>query len=215
MKKGSTLSRKLIALAAALILPYLIFIFVIKLNEMDMSRQQDENKQVNFEVKKQQKIRKKVEKKSKKTRRKKSRQSLPGIKPGSMGNSLGGMGLSFGLPQFDEANFDELKDEDLLDSDKGSMDKESVDTIPKVKKRSPLVYPELARRQGISGYVVMNVLIDEQGNVEDVEIVDSKPKEIFDLQAESTIRQWKFSPATYNGQNVKVWATQKIVFKLN
>jgi len=84
-----------------------------------------------------------------------------------------------------------------------------------VIKRSPIVYPELARKQGVSGYVSMNVLIDENGNVEDVEIVDSKPTELFNLKADSTIRRWKFEPATYNGKKVKVWAMQKIVFKLN
>jgi len=95
------------------------------------------------------------------------------------------------------------------------MDKSTVDVPPKVRKRSPIVYPELARKQGVSGYVTMNVLIDEQGNVEDVDIIESKPAEIFDLKAESTIRRWKFEPGTYNGQQVKVWAMQKIVFKLD
>ena len=61
----------------------------------------------------------------------------------------------------------------------------------------------------------MNVLINEQGNVEGVEIIESKPKDIFDLKADSTIRRWQFEPATYNGKKVKVWATQKIVFKLD
>ena len=62
--------------------------------------------------------------------------------------------------------------------------------------------------------MIMNVLIDEQGNVEDVKIVESNPPEIFDLKAESTVRMWKFSPASYDGKAVKVWATQQIAFKL-
>jgi protein TonB len=94
------------------------------------------------------------------------------------------------------------------------MDKDSVDVPPRVIRRSPIVYPELARKQGISGYVTMNVLIDEEGNVEDVKVLDSEPPEIFDLKADSTIRMWKFSPASYDGKAVKVWATQRIVFKL-
>jgi protein TonB len=133
-----------------------------------------------------------------------------------LGSGLSGSGLSFGMPQFDEANFSDINDGNLLDSVAGqAMDKETVDTAPKVIRRSAVVYPDLARRQGISGYVTMNVLINESGNVEDVEIVDSKPEEIFDLKAGDTIRRWKFEPATYNGKKVKVWAMQKIVFKLD
>jgi protein TonB len=120
------------------------------------------------------------------------------------------------VPQFDETEFAEFEDDDLLNAkDSGPMDQSSVDTPPRVIRRSPIVYPELARKQGVSGFVRMNVLIDESGRVEDVKVVESQPEEIFDLKADSTIRQWRFEPATYNGKKVKVWATQKIVFKLN
>lgn len=141
---------------------------------------------------------------------------MPSVEPVDLGGALGGSGLSFGVPQFDETEFAELEDGDLLNAkNSGPMDKSSVDTPPRVIKRSPIVYPELARKQGVSGFVSMNVLIDENGSVEDVKVLESEPEEIFDLQADSTIRQWRFEPATYNGKKVKVWATQKIVFKLN
>lgn len=47
-----------------------------------------------------------------------------------------------------------------------------------------------------------------------LDIVVFQPPEIFDLKAESTVRMWKFSPASYDGKAVKVWATQQIAFKL-
>jgi len=120
------------------------------------------------------------------------------------------------MPQFNDAQFGEFKDDSLLgDISNKTMDKDSVDSVPRVLKRSPIVYPELARKQGASGYVLLNVLISENGRVEEVEILESKPKEIFDLVASSTVRRWKFEPATYMGKKVKVWATQKITFKLN
>lgn len=210
------LLRHAIALLAALIIPYLIFIAVIGLNESDLELNDAGKHQVSFDVKKQNQIKPPKPKPKPKPKRRRESQPLPSIKPSDIGSSLAGSGLSFGIPQFDEAEFTDIKDDGLLDSaGSEAMDKETVDTAPKVKRRSPVVYPELARRQGISGYVTMNVLIDEVGNVEDVEIVDSKPKEIFDLKADSTIRRWKFEPATYNGKKVKVWAMQKIVFKLD
>lgn len=208
--------RTLVALLAALIIPYLIFSVVIGLNEKSVEKERGDNKSSSFDVKKQNKIKKAAPKKKPKPKRKKVNRPLPSIKPTNIGSALSGSGLSFGMPLFDEAGFADIADNGLLDSfTNNAMDKDSVDTAPKVFKRSPIVYPELARRQGVSGYVVMNVLIDASGNVEDVEIVESKPEEIFDLKADSTIRRWKFEPATYNGKKVKVWAMQKIVFKLD
>ena len=186
------------------------------LNEKDFDIDKTLDKQVNFDVKKQQQIKKPKPKEKPKPKRRQQSQPLPSIKPSDLGSSMAGGGLSFGMPVFDDAQFADINDGGLLDSfANNTMDKDSVDTPPRVKKRSPIVYPELARRQGISGYVSMDVLIDEAGNVEDVTIVESKPKDIFDLKAENTIRSWKFEPATYNGKKVKVWAMQKIVFNLD
>ncbi len=208
--------KRIIALLAALLIPCLLFSLVIGLNESDIKMDEAADKQVSFNVNKQKQINKPKQKEKPKPKRRQHDQALPSIKPGSLGSSLSGSSLSFGVPMFDDAEFANIGDGGLLDSfADNTMDKESVDTAPRVRKRSPVVYPELARRQGISGYVSMNVLIDESGNVENVEIIESKPKDIFDLKADSTIRRWKFEPATYNGKKVKVWAMQKIVFKLD
>lgn len=202
--------------AVALVVPYLIFVLVIGLNESDLDIEKARKRELSFDVQKQQVLRQQKPKKKEEVRRRRVADALPSIKPANLGSDLGGSGLSFGVPLFDEAEFASIGDNGLLDSTiNRAMDDGSVDTPPKVRKRSPIVYPELARRQGVSGYVEMNVLIDEEGNVEDINIVDSKPKEIFDLTADSTMRAWKFEPATYNGKKVKVWAMQKIVFKLN
>lgn len=208
--------KRVTAVIAALVVPFLIFIVVISLNESSLEKDEKLDKQVSFDVKKQPEIKPPKQEKKPERKQRQQAQQLPSIKPSDLGSSLSGAGLSFGVPQFDEAQFSDIEDQGLLDSVAGkAMDKDTVDTAPKVVRRSLIVYPELARRQGISGYVTMNVLINEQGNVEDVEIVDSKPEEIFDLKADSTIRRWKFEPATYNGKKVKVWALQKIVFKLD
>lgn len=204
------------SLIASVIIPYIIFIIVIGLNESDVTDKLINDRVANFEVEKRAQIKKPEPKKEPERKETRQQDRLPSIKPSDIDTSMLGEGLSFGTPQFDEANFDEFMGDDLLGAkDSSVMDKSSVDTPPRIVKRSPIVYPELARKQGVSGYVSMNVLIDENGNVEDVEIIDSKPAEIFDLMADSTIRRWVFEPATYNGKRVKVWALQKIVFELN
>lgn len=210
------MSKRIIALIVAIVVPIVLFILVVSLNESSFEQDESDDRQVSFDVKKQKQLTKPKPKPKPKPNKRESARQLPSIKPSDIGSSLTGSGLSFGIPQFDETEFSDIADGGLLDSmGSGPMDKDTVDTAPRVVKRSPIVYPELARRQGISGYVTMNVLINESGNVEDVEIVDSRPVEIFDLKADSTIRRWRFEPATYNGKKVKVWAMQKIVFKLD
>lgn len=211
-----SIQRKLIALLVTIIVPFLIFNFVILLNETDLKKDEKQDKKTNFKVEKQQKIKKEKPKPKPKKKPRRTNQALPSIKPSNIGNNLGSGGLSFGMPQFSDAEFADFKDDALLgDLQNKTMDNESVDSAPKVIKRSSIVYPELARKQGISGYVLLNVLIDENGRVEDATIIEAKPKDIFDLSATNSIRKWKFEPATYMGKKVKVWATQKITFKLN
>lgn len=212
----SNMHKRIIALIAALVVPYLIFTVVIGLNQSDLELESLADRVASFDVEKLKKIEKPKPKPKEKPKRRRRAEQLPSIKPSDMGGSQAASGLSFGVPQFEEAEFAEFDSDDLLQTKKqGPMDKSSVDTPPKVVRRSPIVYPELARKQGVSGFVTMNVLINENGQVEDVKILDSKPEEIFDLKADSTIRRWQFEPATYNGKKVAVWATQKIVFKLN
>ena len=208
--------KKLIVLVSTFIIPYLIFNFVVILNDNDFKKEEVKKNKTKFNVEKKKEIKKTKPKLQTKPKPKRVSQTLPSIKPTNIGNSVDGSGLSFGMPQFNDAQFGEFKDDSLLgDISNKTMDKDSVDSVPRVLKRSPIVYPELARKQGASGYVLLNVLISENGRVEEVEILESKPKEIFDLVASSTVRRWKFEPATYMGKKVKVWATQKIIYKLN
>lgn len=207
---------RVLAVLAAFSIPYLIFSLVIGLNQSNLDRDLLEKRVSNFDVEKKKQIQKREPEPEPERRRRRVSENLPSVEPVDLGGSLSGSGLSFGVPRFDETEFDELEDDDLLGADSsGPMDQKSVDTPPRVIKRSPIIYPELARKQGVSGFVRMNVLIDENGSVEDVKVVESEPNGIFDLKADSTVRQWRFEPATYNGKKVKVWATQKIVFKLN
>lgn len=211
-----SLFKKLIAFVVAIVIPFLIFTFVILLNETSIEREDKKEKKTNFQVEKQKQIKKQKPKPKPKPKPKKSSRPLPSIQPMVGGDNLGSGGLSFNMPTFNEAQFGDINDDSLLSGmETKTMDKSSVDSIPKVLKRSPIVYPELARKQGASGYVLLNVLIDENGRVEEVEILESKPKVVFDIAATNTVRKWKFEPATYMGKKVKVWATQKITFKLN
>lgn len=207
--------KRVVAVLAAIVLPYLIFSVVISLNKSDLDRDALRKSVTEFDIERRKTVQKPPPPEQPKPPAQRPQESLPSLTPNQMDSSLGDLGFELGIPGMNQTDFAELGETDLLNAgDNAAMDKDSVDIPPRVVRRSPIVYPELARKQGISGYVTMNVLIDEEGNVEDVKVLDSEPPEIFDLKADSTIRMWKFSPASYDGKAVKVWATQRIVFKL-
>jgi protein TonB len=73
-------------------------------------------------------------------------------------------------------------------------------------------YPELARKAGVSGMVVVKVLIGTQGNVEKVEVVKSHP--MLDEAAISAAWQFKFKPGKQRDRAVKVWMSIPFTFRL-
>ena len=122
-------------------------------------------------------------------------------------------GLDFGLPAFDAAALD-LGGSLLGDGDAAVMTDDTVDQPPRPLVQSPMQYPARAKAAGITGHVVLNVLVGPTGQVETVAVLESQPAGVFDEAAASAVRGWTFQPASYRGENVRVWARQKIRFDL-
>jgi protein TonB len=76
------------------------------------------------------------------------------------------------------------------------------------------IYPMVAKRQEIEGWVKVNFLVNETGRVEQASIVDAQPKDIFDRAVKQTVSAWRFKPGTVDGIPVKVRAETIIRFEL-
>ena len=83
---------------------------------------------------------------------------------------------------------------------------------PEVIQRVEPVYPDLARKAGIEGMVVVKVLITTKGDVEKVEVVKSHP--MLDDAAMAAAKQFKFKPGKQRDRFVKVWMTIPFTFRL-
>jgi protein TonB len=79
----------------------------------------------------------------------------------------------------------------------------AVSEKPKKIKSVAPVYPDLAQRAGVTGQVVVKVLIDKKGNIEKAEILKSVP--MLDEAALAAAWQLKFSPGKQRDRFVKVW----------
>jgi len=71
-------------------------------------------------------------------------------------------------------------------------------------------YPEAARQAGVQGVVILEVLIGENGKVQDSRIMRSIPP--LDQAARDAVRQWEFSPTMVNGAPVSVMMTVTVKF---
>lgn len=89
-----------------------------------------------------------------------------------------------------------------------------VDRAPLTKGQVPPPYPYLARRRGIEGAVTVRFLVDRQGEVRNLEVVEAKPPGIFEESVLKTVNRWRFAPGVKDGEAVETWVETTIRFKL-
>jgi TonB family protein len=87
-------------------------------------------------------------------------------------------------------------------------------TKPVAREKLPPTYPPEMRKEGLSGQVVAELVIDVDGMVRGVEIVESPAAE-FSAAATEALEQWTFEPATKNGKPVAVKFTVTMMFRLD
>ncbi|NOZ56009.1 MAG: energy transducer TonB [Calditrichaeota bacterium] len=77
-----------------------------------------------------------------------------------------------------------------------------------------LKYPEIARKAGVEGRVIVHVLVDEHGNVVATKILKSLGNNGCDEAAVAAIKSVKWKPAMQRDRPVKVWVAIPVIFKL-
>jgi periplasmic protein TonB len=73
-------------------------------------------------------------------------------------------------------------------------------------------YPQLARNQRLSGDVKIDALIGENGHVSAMKVISGPA--LLHQAAMDALRQWKYQPATLNGQPMAMHLTVTVQFKL-
>jgi len=74
-------------------------------------------------------------------------------------------------------------------------------------------YTELARKARIEGVVIIEAIIDRNGNVTDARVLKPLPLGL-DQSALEAVKRWKFRPGTLNGQPVPVIYNLTVIFRL-
>jgi len=87
------------------------------------------------------------------------------------------------------------------------------DTPPKVKDRILPVYPEIAKKAGIEGSVLLHLFVDENGKVIKA-LVATSLESSMDEAALEAARKTTFYPALQRDKPVGVWVAYPVRFRL-
>jgi TonB family protein len=87
-------------------------------------------------------------------------------------------------------------------------------TRPEKISGNPPVYTEMARKARLQGTVILDAILDEEGNVTEVRTLQGLPLGL-DQAVVKAVQTWKFKPATLHGTPVKVYYTLTINFQVD
>ena len=93
---------------------------------------------------------------------------------------------------------------------------QALDKNPEPLKMPQPVYPDIAKKAGISGKVYIQMLIDVDGHVLRADVARSSGNVSLDDAAVEAAKQWMFTPAIApGGRPTRVWVMQVFTYKLN
>lgn len=87
-----------------------------------------------------------------------------------------------------------------------------ITALPVPVERHAPVYPEILRKAGVSGKVIVHTLVLEDGTVGETWIIQSVPQ--LDQAAARAVQRWTFTPALDGDKPVAVWVAVPVEFNV-
>jgi TonB family protein len=85
----------------------------------------------------------------------------------------------------------------------------TVQSAKLVRQPAP-IYPQEAKEAGISGHVILNIVVGKDGTVQDVSLVSGHP--LLVPAAKDAVKQWTYQPTLLNGEPVEVVTQVEVNF---
>lgn len=89
----------------------------------------------------------------------------------------------------------------------------AYDKAPQLTRLVKPIYPEIARKAGVEGTVILKIQVDEKGNVINAKVLKGLGAGL-DEAAIAAAMQCKFTPAMQRDKPVKVWVSYPVRFIL-
>lgn len=88
-----------------------------------------------------------------------------------------------------------------------------LEVMPEPIQQVPPTYPPILREAGIEGQVLLDLIVESDGSVGEIRVANSDHHE-FEPAAITAVRQWRFKPATRNGEPMRATMRLPVVFRL-
>ena len=84
-------------------------------------------------------------------------------------------------------------------------------TPPRISKRVDPNYSEAARKAGVEGNVILKLVVDKDGSPRNI-CIERSLREDLDQNSARAVAQWRFDPATKDGEPVATWISAETSF---
>jgi TonB family protein len=85
---------------------------------------------------------------------------------------------------------------------------------PRYQLNNPPAYPGQARKRGQAGTVVLQVLVNRKGSVDDLKIETSSGFKLLDRAAVTAVQKWLFEPGQRGEEKIEMWVKVPVTFQL-
>lgn len=75
-------------------------------------------------------------------------------------------------------------------------------------------YPKMARKRGYQGTVLLNVLVNKEGTVENLWLSKSSGYKILDNAAIKAVKDWTFEPGRRGDEAIEMWVEIPVIFEI-
>ena len=89
-----------------------------------------------------------------------------------------------------------------------------TEAMPLYKVNPQPRYPKMAKKRGYQGTVLLSVLVNKDGTVDDLWLFESCGYKILDNAAIKAVKDWIFEPGRRGDEPVEMWVEVPVVFKL-
>lgn len=88
------------------------------------------------------------------------------------------------------------------------------EAFPRYRLNSPPPYPGMARKRGQQGTVILQVLVNREGGVDDLQVEESSGFGLLDRAAVKAVRKWHFEPGRRGDTKVTMRVRVPVKFTL-
>jgi protein TonB len=87
-------------------------------------------------------------------------------------------------------------------------------SVPLYDQNPAPVYPAAARRRNLEGTVMLEVLVNREGQAAQVRVLRGSGHALLDRSALDGVRRWRFTPALSGGRPQEMWVQVPVRFQL-